>query len=569
MATDYPGIWNSILGQPGTQNVDVIASLNEDGINNYLQAHFTIDNRVYHRVIKKVFNTQTDSREFTVSLDIGAPLQIQFPPFRDQAIAREYTNKQSWYKLESDHDGPEISALMDDTNKIQVYCNSINITLTWPKLHPAAGDTSPWSITLKTLKVFAEAFAILKNDQDGYFVSLIPTIVKVDVANPLQLTKDMFKIDRALTAAEQQLLDDCQQKFTDLFVIAADIIATEQAPKLVRNLRIPVPTIKDRPILPSLLNISQNCLTVGAGIDKPKAQKALQAAFDKHAARLQANMEADIEKAGGLLKLVSNNETVPSRFEDLKLKSPEEVIRSFTGTQEFLRTFADRVAVSAPAANIRSASVVDNAYAIGINQYFFQTIVSSIIPAPKNDCSGWLDLKVVRGRACYWVKFDDPTVVVSPNASLTGGVNIDIGGSIEACIRKFWDCSWSWSCGSLALSLKGRPTITLKLLTNNGVNFTAQMGGSLYFDVNLPFPFNKIINALTSIIGQVIIGIINIFLGLLQFVVIYPVITVPQQITKIKLRDFNSFYYPRPVLPGSGDPKNHFIAYKGGLISEK
>lgn len=280
MATNYPNIWNSILNQGGTQNVDIIASINEDGINHYLEQHQKIDSRIYKKEIKKVFNTQTDTREFIINLEIKSAIQVQFPPYKDQTIAGNFTNKDKWFKLESEHEGPELNALKDEANKIQVYCNDINISLTWPRLNPKPGET-PWKFELKTIKVFAEAFAILKNDQDGYYISLIPTIVKFDVTNPSALVNSLIAEIKNLPIEEIKLLDECQDKFTDLFVIALNVLATEQTPKLVRNIRVPVPVIKDRPILPSVFNISENCLTVGGGIDKAKAERTLQASLDR------------------------------------------------------------------------------------------------------------------------------------------------------------------------------------------------------------------------------------------------------------------------------------------------
>lgn len=569
MATNYSKIWDSILNQPGTQNVDFIASVNEEGLNHYLEQHHKNDNRIYHKEIKKIFNTQTDQREFTINLDINSAIQLQFPPYKDATVANEFKNKDKWFGLDSAHEGPELSALKDENNKIQVYCNTVDISLTWPKLNPKPGEELTWKFKLKSLKVFAEAFAILKNDQEGYYISILPTIAKIDILNPATLTSKLTKFKQKLPIAETKLFDECQEKFTDLFVIALNVLATEQAPKLVRNIRIPVPAIKDRPILPSAFNISQNCLTVGAGIDKNKAEMNLQNSFEKYMTQLRAKMDEDIENAGGLLKIISTNDAPPKDFKDLKLKSQAEIKKAFGSTNTFISSLEKTVKekqVKQKKINSKSKQqVINEAYSIAVNEYLFDNVFHSVLPKPKHDCSGWLDLGLVRGRACYWIKFFDPDATINSNASMTGAVNIDIGGSLEACIRKFWNCSWQWECGSLAISVKGRPNITIKLLTSNGVSVAASMGGNLYLDTNLPFPFNVVINSVTSIIGQFIIAMINIVLVLLSFVVIYPSITIPQQRTKLYLRNFNSYNYNRPNLPGNSDTKNKFLAFKGGL----
>ncbi len=567
MATKYQDIWNSVLSQAGTQNVDVIASVSEDGINHYLQQHFKLDNRIYHREIKKIFNTQNDLREFTVNLDVTSPIQIQFPPYKDQKISEQFVNRERWYQLDSQHDGPELEALKDGPNKIQVYCDEVNISLTWPRI---TGGGS-WRFQLKTLKVFAEAFAILNSDQDGYYVTMIPTVVRVDVPNPSSLLKELRTETSRLPKSESKLLDECEDKFTDLFVIAFNVFATEQTPRLVRNIRVPVPVIKDEPMLPSLLNISQNCLTVGSGIDAAMTEKTYQAMFDKEMMRFKVSLEEDIQNAGGLVKMISKNDSMPKTLEELEVKSETEIEESFVKTKSYLNELAAKLVElgKAPDVKISSVSVVEGAYAFGINEYFFNNVVRAVIPKPKHDCTDWITIGLVRGRACYWARLFDPIVSINPDASLTGKISVDFGGAIEACHKKLLDCSWRWQCGSLAISVKGRPEITMKLVPSNGVRLEARRGGNIQADTNVPFPFNTIINAVTSILVRVVGAFVDIALALLSFFVLYPEIAIPQQITRIKLRGFNSFFYERPQVDGNGTPKNKFIGYSGGLVAER
>jgi len=67
------------------------------------------------------------------------------------------------------------------------------------------------------------------------------------------------------------------------------------------------------------------------------------------------------------------------------------------------------------------------------------------------------------------------------------------------------------------------------------------------------------------VIFNFVIAVINIALTLFSFVVIYPDVSIPGQATKLYLRDFRSFYYNRPSLPGTVDTKNKFIGFTGGL----
>lgn len=569
MSTNYPAIWNNLLMQSGTQNVDIIASINEDSLNHYLQEHHKLDNRVYHREIKKKFNTQTDTREFTVKLDITSPIQLQFPPYKDKAIADEFNNQRKWYSLESDHDGPELQALKDDPNKIQVYCGEVNISISWPKLNP---DTdNEWKFSLKTLKVFAEAFAILKRDNDGHYISIIPTIIRFDIADPDNLVK-LIKQQINLPKEEMKLLDQCQEKFTDLLVIAMNILATEQTPKLVRNIKIPIMVLKDRPVQPSIFNISDNCLTVGGGIDTTMAETNLGLELEKHMTQLKARMDEDIEKNGGLLNMIAKDNSATADIDVFETKSDSEIDTLFEKTNEYIYTLQERLEkfiAEDKIAHPKTAKTISDGYAVAVNEYLFDTIAASVMPKPVHKCTDWLDIAAVRGRACYWIKFTNPDIKIGTPANVTGAVNIDIGGAIEACVRKFWDCSWRWECGKLAIAVKGRPSIKIKLLKSNGVRIAASMDGDLYLDTNLPFPFNKIIKELSKVIGKFVIAVVNIVLGLLSYIVIHPVISFPQQITKIKLREFNPFNYSRPPIEGNGDTKNNFIGFSGGVLAER
>lgn len=168
---------------------------------------------------------------------------------------------------------------------------------------------------------------------------------------------------------------------------------------------------------------------------------------------------------------------------------------------------------------------------------------------------------------CYWSKFKDPDVHIQNSGILVGSVNIDVGGAIEACVKKFYDCSWEWKCSKLSLAVKGRPKIKLKLKKSKGVSLLAQLDGRLYLDTNLPWPFNKIVSGLSGVVWSFLKGFINILLVALSFVVIKPEFSLPNQLTKIKLRDFTPFYFERPKVAGNIDSKKRFIGYKGGLIA--
>lgn len=422
---------------------------------------------------------------------------------------------------------------------------------------------------MKPISVFAEAFAILKQDGTDYFLSITPTNVRIDIA------KQQFVIDK-LSEGEvnkiinkPSLLDECQDKFSDLIVIAMNVVATEQTPKLVRNIKIPVPVVLDKPVYPSLLSIFDNCLNVGASINKTKIDEDQKSFVDKELNRFKASLEKDIEAAGGMNELFFENSTTVSDPHKLVVRSPKEIEKRFSESNSYLKNLGIRMNSDPIAPTSQSVSVVKDAYAIGVNEYLFDTIVSSLIPGPKQECTGWLDIAALRGRACYWVRLQNSKVTVNSNPpGLTGSLNVDVGGGIDACVRKFWDCSWSWACSTIGLAIKGRPSVTLELIKSNGVRILAQMGGNLYIDTGLPFPFNKVIEAVSSIIFKFVMAFVNVILGILSFYVIKPDIKFPEQRTKLKLRDFDSFFYLRKDQQGLIESKRKFIGFTGGVVAE-
>ena len=61
--TDYAGHWQTLLKEKGTESVDLIASLTEAAVNEFLAKHFALDKIHYQKEIKKTFNDGTQLRE--------------------------------------------------------------------------------------------------------------------------------------------------------------------------------------------------------------------------------------------------------------------------------------------------------------------------------------------------------------------------------------------------------------------------------------------------------------------------------------------------------------------------
>lgn len=571
--TDFKSHWSKILQPDGTQSVDVLTSFSQEGINYFLERHHKLDFHMYKREFKKVFHSHQDKREFKIIMSISKPLQVQFPPFPNIQEANDpYVNVLDWQPLESSFYGPELVAPAKSSQdpNLRVYCNEVNITIEWPKLN---SPSKKWTFTLNPFNVYAEAYLQLDKDDDGHFITIIPTLLKLDINRQEVLSLIQTSKENAPSEIRAEL-DECEEKFTDLFIISANIAATEQTPKLVRNVKIPIPVIADRPVLPALLNLSDNIITAGFSIDKQKIEKEFEEFVQKGINELEYNIEQDIEKYGGLIQLVSSNYRNQSSLGDIQYLTEEEIDKRLVNTNEYLAKLQNRL-IEAQKENedLKSNSEivqVNDAYAFGINEYFFDTIISSLVPKPKHECTGWLNLALAKGRVCHWTKFNDADIKIDTNGSLQGLINIDIGGAIEGCVKKIYDCSWEWKCSKLSLGIKGRPSVKITLLSSSGIRIKASFDrGNLSLVTNLPFPFNEIIKALGSIIIKTIEGIINIVLLALSLVVLKPEFALPQHVSKIKLRNLSQFYFERTRLSGQPDSKVKFVGYKGAILVDK
>ncbi|RKR06435.1 hypothetical protein CLV91_3395 [Maribacter vaceletii] len=559
----YQTQWNEILKKEGTQNVDVITSIKENGINHFLEKHHQFDSLSYKKTFEKAFDSHNTKRKFKVEISLNKPVEIQFPPFTSVKHNESYRLKKDWFELEAKHNSPELKAPSKEADpNIRINAKEIVIKIEWDKLN----TTGKWSITLNPFEVLAESYIKLNQDADGYFLTIVPTLLKFDI--PRNEVQSKIKN----LSNSEALVGECEEKITDLFIIAANIAATEQTPKLVRNIQIPAPVIADKPLNPALLDISNNILTIGFGLDKQQLRIDNQKYITKSFYDLKSNINKDIEENGGLEKMVSTNYSQNRSIEDIEFLEEEEILEKFKNTNILITKLENQVTSNFTDETqelLELDKSIKDAYAFGINEYFFDTIVDTTIPEPQSDCTKWLNIKLAKGRICHWSKFTNSDIKISNTAVLSGGVNVDVGGAIEACIKKAYDCSWEWICSKLSMSIKGRPKINLKLKKSRGVSLLAQLDGRLYLDVNLPWPFNKIVKGLTGLVWTFLKGFINILLALLSFVVIKPVFSIPNQKTKLRLLDFDSFYYERPQIKGNFPAKNKFIGYKGGLLAIK
>ncbi len=138
---NYAEHWNSLLTGNEKDNVDVIVSIHEQGINHLLSRHFEIDKTLplkdqkYFRVFEKKFKTFEDERKFKITLELLRPIEVRFPPFTfDENSKKE--NSKKWQKIDYPINGPELIAKNSEFGDlIEVVAPEVSIKMEWPKLN--------------------------------------------------------------------------------------------------------------------------------------------------------------------------------------------------------------------------------------------------------------------------------------------------------------------------------------------------------------------------------------------------------------------------------------------------
>ena len=574
--TEYSKHWNSILNGDHKNQVDIIASIHEDGINHFLKRLFEIDKSLpldkqkFARTFKRTFETFGDSRKFKVALSLTKSIEVKLPPFTNKHLTKSFLNKNEWSSFDYPTNGPELIARNETSeNLIELLAPEVVVEMEWPNLN---SDEPPHQFKIPAFQVLGQAELQLNQEGNEFFTTIIPKFIKLDIPRPTSFSELISDELKKLPDNQKKFLTNCEDKFIDLFIIAANIAAYEQTPKLITSIKLPIPVIQDRPIQPATFDISNDIMTVGFGLDKVVLEDFTSSQINNEVNELNVAIKNDLKKANGILNIAYKNSegkeiVSPSQ---LLIRSEEEQEQFYKDTNIYIKTKEDQLNTFAKEDDeifiSEEALLTSEAFAIGINEYFFDTIINSVIPTPKRKCESEVVLGPAKGYICHWTAFRNPDVVISNNAILAGSVDIDVGGSVHACVKKFWDCSWRWSCSRLALAIVGRPKIKIKILKANGIRTLAQFeSGNLRLSSNLPFPFNKIVEALSSVVFKFLIAFVNILTGVLSFYVLKPIFEVNTLNLKLQLKSFSSFYFERTVSPCQDPSKNKFIAYKTNI----
>ena len=573
---DFVSHWDNFFSDAINSNVDVIASMHEDGVNHFLRRHFEIDatlpieDRKFFQQFERKFKTFDDERLFKITLELKSPLEVRFPPF-----TYDKNNSNKWQKVDYPTDSGLIAKNTEFDDLIEIVAPSVTIKMEWPRLD---GTNPPWSFTIPPFEVYSLSYLQLLKEDSEFFVKIIPKKIKLDIPRQKFFEKialKEFENNKELA----KLFNENEEKFVDLFIIAANIAAYEQTPKLVTSIKVPIPTIQERPLLPAAFDISNNIMTVGFGLDDTTLEQTNNEVINQKYQEFNFNLKQDIENAGGLYKMVYDDISL-KRAHFAEPKAPEDFDKLLVNTNLYLDKLKNELepldSDSIGELEENDSLVSSGTFAFGVNEYLFDELARAALPSPKHDCTDSVRiLDVVKGHVCSWTRFNNIDITISKTptngAEFKGECGIDIGGAIHACVKRFWDCSWRWTCSKLRLGIKGRPGISLKVNSRpqNGIRLLAQViQGDLRIVTNLRWPFNKVIEFFSSLVFKTIIAFINILAGVLSFVLLKPKFDMEDFKMSLRLKSFSNFYFERK---GTDVPieKKKFIAFKTDLSVTK
>jgi hypothetical protein len=549
-AFNYAGQWKTVLNKNKTADVEVVATVTEDAVNEFLKEHFKYDASLYTYSVSKVFTVQGVDRTFKASITAKAPLSITFSPFASSGHQQEiYEKPGSWNHVPTSRNASLLKSARQlgvriDTPpaNVRVSCADLRFHLEWPKLD---NSPPPWSFDPSPFSIVADASVSLTNEDDH-------------AGNYFYITFDLIQVKFTPTA----VLPGVSQEFNDLLTVALNVVGLEYAPRLTQTLKVPVPVISKIPIIPNVLDVSNRVATIGVTVDHLAIMRNNRQKLQSTVSAYESLLARDVENAGGIEKLIFRQESPVGK---LQYASRKEIQASLPLSQAFLAELKARGKISRQATGRFLNATVPDGIGIGVNEYLLTRIANNALPEPIDKNTPEVNLGLVKGWIEYWVDLTQATVTIS-GTTVSGSLSINVGGAIWGCVFDPVAFPPKWACSDLSLSLDGRPAVSLTLVAGNGVAFSAKITTPPSVDTDAPWPFSVVLKALVETIVDGLIVVINALLANVEFDVVPPKLTIPNQKTEIQLSGFNPFGFVRDN-PQKTFPSDHckFIGYSVGL----
>lgn len=555
MSKTYTNHWNALMSAPGTQAIDVIASMKEATLNEFLKSHFKNDNKHYTLPVKRTFDANGKPRTFWLTVIVEEPVVIGFPPFQTNKVSTLFQSMTAakWTELDQPPIVHRIPREKDSVPNIRIGCPKMSFLLEWEKLD----GSGKWDLKIDAIEAIAEGFLEVVPKPEGSTIKLHPTKVFFDKADSNFSTT----LTKALQGADPALLASTDEKFRDLVVILLNVAATQATPNFIREIPIPTATIKDKNVTLSYLSLENDILTIGATLDAASMRDEASRLYSRTMGHFNVLIEEDIEEAGGMEAFFDSKQAILPQAEiDKKLVRTMALIRRLESESNVAMTKPDAVDASA------LGTKVPDGMAIGMNEYFLDTLANAALPDPTSECTEWKEFLGVRGRACWWSRIANADTSITDTGSgfrLAGSVGIDIGGALDGCVKKFWDCSWKWACERFGLALRDRPEVAIELIDDGkGILLVARIVRMPKLEADLPFPFDKVVEFFGAVIIKALQVVLNLILSRIKVRIVPEDIAIPVEghQTGLRLSDFDAFYFKRSDAPFGGKaPANKLV----------
>lgn len=523
---DYVAHWKTIFTNDERQP-ELVGSLHENGLNSFLTEHHRQNSNQAPYRFKQDFTffDGTQDRKFTIELDANTPLRIDLSPIVQ-------ADPSPWNRVVGQNDEPGSS--LGSKPNLGISMEKLGIKLSWPKLAGGGDHTIELELLVEgTVRLY------LEQNLDGRY-AVFAELHKVrfshaSVTEALNAVFDEFGLE--------------EEKCKDLLVIVLNIIANQYGPQVVQAIEMPAPAMGDKIAMPVSFDVSQNAMTIGFDVDRIARMQEVEEAFDGMLARYQAKLLDDIEKAGGLENIFFDLSELNDDGEPRR-RTREEVAERLVNSRGYVGQLEQELVDrhlrtgSAEPGNLQGTPDI----AIGFNEYALDLFAQGAVKQSDNsDCTKWLRLGIVKGRACHWSRIRKPDVDISGDSTklaVKGSVHVDFGGKIEACVRRVYKCSKKWDCGSIGLSLQGPAVIKVtSRTTSKGLSLVGSVDKLPKFKTKgVPWPFSKVIEEILDLVLDAARIILNLAARFMTIRIVTEVIDVPSSNTDLKLSGFKSHY---------------------------
>ena len=533
---DFKKTWDSHLQQQQEIPIDLIASIKEDFINQFLDKHRSKDkDKYYHHIELPLYlDANENMTHFNAFINIGgkvkpngkpdnsntAPFKIDFhntDVITDPLVKYEYKEGVDYDSQNTPpHTFPNVS----------LKCENIGILLKWPKQDDSGEDHEAM---LNLYLDFRCRVDFIKNE-NRTSLKFIPTLVQI--------------------GATESIPGDT--KVQDLIIVLVNYIMKDQGPKFIREIEIPVIEMSKYKFLPNYIKIENDLLSVYMNRDVASIQ-SLADEMQTHQKAFLGLVDQDLNEEKDIVKLIYgtkvSKEFIKCNSDDDKLAVLEHSeIRSFDEifpkAQSYLANFKRT-------GNKSYLSAARNGQNIGIAvvEDFLDTIVRDSLPGSKESSTRTKSaLDLIKGRIRTWVRLFNSDIEIAANGTLTGATQIDIGAMLEYKLREYYRCSTGWSkWKQIGLRVKGRPEMSVKVIRSNkgvGVDMDIDIR-KLEVSTGLGRLIDALVNALFQVFLYVVNGILDVLEAILSFIIFPVEFELSQQRTKIKLSNVHQWRYNR------------------------